>query len=219
MFAFSTLWLNMIDNLIRNNSSVLFILESPYIDEVQNGYPLAGESGIEISKSLLNNDQIPLGRICKDSSFSEFNVRPFSIMNVSKNPLEKNAYPQSIIPDNIHSLVTLKKNIDRQHQENGNFHEHWAIPRNLTVRNLKTTLLNELIINLTAIISSNPDIHVIPCGKFARVFLRRALLDCQTLSSSIVHYDFPHPARNQWISVPQNKISELRELMIGDAQT
>ena len=44
---------------------ILFILESPHTDEVKYQYPVAGNSGREMSDILFNRGDIPIGFIVK----------------------------------------------------------------------------------------------------------------------------------------------------------
>lgn len=61
---------------------IVFILESPYIDEVKAQKPLMGDSGIEISRILLNSES-PFGELS-----SNLDIK-IALINVSNVPLQK----------------------------------------------------------------------------------------------------------------------------------
>jgi hypothetical protein len=54
----------------------LFILESPHTDEIELGYPAAGETGKNMSRVILGNDSIALGKLLfdKDDLVSEYGI-------------------------------------------------------------------------------------------------------------------------------------------------
>lgn len=207
----------MIKNLIIENSRVAFILESPFKTEVEMGYPLAGASGFEVSKYLGVCDDTPLGEICNKRDFSSYNLQTFSIINISSYPMEIEAYGIHEKPKNIELLIQLKKNIDRQHQLNGNSNEHWTTPRDTKINALKSYLLDELITNINTLSRSSNDVQLIPCGKLARVFIRKALAS-NSLTRDFNLYDgYPHPARNKWSTVSSERINQLRTLLSNRA--
>lgn len=54
----------------------LFVLESPHEDEIKAGYPAAGQTGRNMSRVILCNDQIPFGKLLfdKHDSVSEYGI-------------------------------------------------------------------------------------------------------------------------------------------------
>lgn len=205
----------MVKNIFTKESKVAFILESPYTDEIESGYPLAGDSGKEIATRVLGTGVTPLGKICKEGAFDLNQLNPFSIVNISRFPLEQGAYNPAVfsVPENMEALETLKCNIDRQHKKGTN-HEHWVRARNQDVMALKNELLNECIANIKRLIQLNKNIYLIPCGKFARVFVNKSLENNELKGKCSVVNGFPHPARNQWSNLPESKLNELKSLVI-----
>jgi hypothetical protein len=203
----------MIENLIVDDSLLAFILESPYANEVEKGYPLAGDSGKEIAYRLLGKEGISLGEICNNKDFLSNQLSPFSILNISRFPLEINAYGSHPLPNNFAIMDSLKRNIDRQYKNGEKHHEHWTEPRNAELEKLKNELLNELTDNLNKLFQINENIHLVPCGKLARIFVRQALKNKKLANKCYVHYDLPHPARNQWSNVPIPILDELKALI------
>ena len=213
------LWNNkLVSNIFVNDSNVVFIAESPYVDEMRLKYPMAGASGKEITKVLLGKDSPALGVICKELKFERYGLKSFSIMNISQLPLEKEAYDATGYqsPNNLNDLMKLKRNIDGQNNKGTNFHEDWKIPRSPSIATLKHQLLNELIVNLRGL-KGESKIQLIPCGKFARVFVRKALED-KTLTSHFVMLEgVPHPARNKWTDMPVEKLKEIQSIVLRTA--
>ena len=209
----------MIENLIVDNSSLVFILESPFDTEVKKGYPLAGSSGKEIARHLLGIEKTSMGEICFNRTFNLYNLSPFSILNISKFPLEEKAYDSQPLPHNIAILKDLKFKIDKQPKRSGASNaEHWTVPKDITLKKLKVELLNELIENLIKLLTINKNIQIVPCGKFVSVFVRRALEKISSISKGNVHFGFTHPARNQWTRLPVSKLEKLRELIVITAE-
>lgn len=72
----------IIGDLITENATVIFILESPHTDELTGGLPLLGDSGIAFANALLPHKDCPAGRQIKDGGI------PFSVMNTFQNALK-----------------------------------------------------------------------------------------------------------------------------------
>ena len=65
----------------KNESGVVFILESPHIQEVAEGKPLMGASGEDVSQYLLNQNK-PFGKLVESLNHK------IAIINVSNVPLQ-----------------------------------------------------------------------------------------------------------------------------------
>jgi len=204
----------MIDNILVDNSSVVFILESPATTEVNNGYPLAGRAGMEIASRILGIKDMSMGEICKQGMFNEYGLSPFSILNISTFPMESKSYGSSPLPDNISMLEDLKGLIDHQSPRDGEDHAlQWTVPQNAALKELKNDLLNELSQSLIRVIKINKDIQIIPCGKIAQVFVKRALETQNSIPEKNVHHEIPHPARTPWSALSTSKRNELKTLL------
>ena len=68
-----------------NEIEVLFILESPYQDEMDHGYALAGKSGRNMSRVILGDDSIPFGKLLFDK---DKRVTKYGVFNSCHFPLE-----------------------------------------------------------------------------------------------------------------------------------
>ncbi|GEM_PF-5365552 len=68
-----------------NKIRTLFILESPYTDEIKVGFPVAGKAGKTMARVILGNDTIPFG----DYLFNRNElVSEYGIFNSCQFPLE-----------------------------------------------------------------------------------------------------------------------------------
>ena len=213
------LWSNkLVSNIFVHDSNIVFIAESPYVDEMRLKYPMAGATGKEITKVLLGKESPPLGAICKERAFERYGLTSFSIMNISQFPLEIKAYQtegyKKLYPNNLDDLMKLKRNIDAQNNKGSNFHEDWKIPRNPSVKELKFRLLDELIENLSNL-QAESKIQLIPCGKFARVFVRKALENEILAPHFVMLEDVPHPSRNKWAGMPVAKLKEIQSIVLS----
>jgi len=207
----------LVSNIFVDDSNIVFIAESPYVDEMRLKYPMAGASGKEITKALLGKESPALGSICNERAFERYGLTSFSIMNISQLPLEIKAYEtegyKKPYPENLDDLMKLKRNIDGQNNKGSNFHEDWKLPRNPSVKTLKLGLLNELIDNLSNL-QTESKIKLIPCGKFARVFVRKALEDKILASHFVMLEDVPHPSRNKGVDMPVAKLKEIQSIVL-----
>lgn len=75
----------MIKDLIPENSSAIFVLESPHTTETSKGTPLAGESGMVFSRVLLGDFTTPAGELIAAGNFY------YGIMNTFQYPLQSDS--------------------------------------------------------------------------------------------------------------------------------
>lgn len=68
-----------------NKIQTLFILESPYRDEIEVGFPVAGKAGKTMSRVILGNDTIPFGDYLFNRSVL---VSEYGVFNSCQFPLE-----------------------------------------------------------------------------------------------------------------------------------
>jgi len=77
-----------VDDLLFDNTDVIFVLESPHTQEVKNGYPVAGKSGNDMSKVLFGLDE-SFGKLIYEQK-----IKHIGILNVSNYPLQHSAYKE-----------------------------------------------------------------------------------------------------------------------------
>ncbi|MBP5983919.1 MAG: hypothetical protein KA734_09360 [Fluviicola sp.] len=91
-------------DLIPDESKIetLFIMESPYHEELDSGTPCVGETGKRMSKTILNEDFLSFGDLLKENNSK---VLEFGIMNSFPFPLE--------IIDNLNDNQLLYKELKK----------------------------------------------------------------------------------------------------------
>ncbi|MGE4517226.1 MAG: hypothetical protein AB7D96_10245 [Arcobacteraceae bacterium] len=188
-----------VENIIAKESKITFILESPHKNEICEGYPLAGKAGREISKILIEKSELPFGKEAKEGSL----INKVSIINVSQVPLQGSAYCcEKNKPSNINIYEKLKKLIEQgadfstQHKE-------------LKLNQLKEKIYNSCLDELEKL----PDkTFIVPCGKFAREFYKKAKTEesIKGKKFELIDKDIPHPARGQWSGISEETIKIIK---------
>ncbi|MES2588831.1 MAG: hypothetical protein V4622_07620 [Bacteroidota bacterium] len=64
----------------------IFILESPHSDELENKYPVAGQTGKNMSRNILDDDQIPFGKLLMER---DSRIKNYGVFNTCHFPLGK----------------------------------------------------------------------------------------------------------------------------------
>jgi len=108
-----------VPDLIGSECKVLFILESPHTDEIIHKHPLAGSSGLNLSKGLIdaglneianaNGNYLPFGCWLQENINTSIGKK-FGIMNVCNFPMQSEAYScgkEIYVKDSLERLRTL----------------------------------------------------------------------------------------------------------------
>ena len=92
---------NLIEDVTK--LKVLFILESPYINEYIYQHPAAGESALELTQFLMAQGylkgfdaQLPLG-----CNIKALNYQPLGILNCATLPMNKAFYPCTLSSEDL----------------------------------------------------------------------------------------------------------------------
>ena len=191
----------IIENIISESSYIAFILESPHIDEICKGYPLAGKAGKEMSKYLLDS-KIPFGEEVKKGKLAN----KVSVINVSKKPLSSKAYCcNSDVPRDIENYEKLKELIDN----NANFNTtHY----NQELNDLKSEIYDSFIKEIIKVPNKS---FIVPCGKFARDCIDKAKEEDIVKNKQFKYIDsaVPHPARNKWINLEEDTLRKIKKYL------
>ncbi|TDP11576.1 uracil-DNA glycosylase family protein [Halanaerobium congolense] len=177
---------------------ILFILESPHTDEVKYQYPVAGNSGREMSDILFNRGDIPIGFIVKHIEYmrKEMNIdltKNIGIMNVSQLPLQLSTYEDEDIEllEVLSSLNFIKKAITKDKSSINTKH------RNNFTNSLKKIICDDFEMRLTDLIRRCNLKLIIPCGNFAQSFLEKFFKENQIDHVNTI-WGVPHPSRGLW---------------------
>ena len=183
-----------IEDAINSKVNYLFILESPHKAEIKNNYPVAGSSGIEMTKfiySLECNDAF--GKLVNyaDDYKDKYNgLNQFGIMNISPAPMQKSALGDNELLAREEKIIHILEKLRVNYQARTHRNKEWNLVKEELVNNFSTRLIN--------VLSNYGPKYLIPCGKLAQNYLELALINNKLADESKVISDIPHPSRNQW---------------------
>lgn len=160
-----------VNDLIYENSEVVFVLESPHTQEVKNGYPVAGKSGIDMSKVLFGLDEA-FGKL-----IYEQRVKNIAIVNVCNYPLQKSAYK---------SLDTLELEKFEKIRQNPKLRKYDKDGINPVLKPMMDDFSKRLL--------KHKDKKIVLCGNFAQAAFDSVLNEIEFKRVLRV----PHPSFNNW---------------------
>ena len=160
-----------VNDLVYENSEVVFVLESPHIQEVKNGYPVAGKSGIDMSKVLFGLDEA-FGKL-----IYEQRVENIAIVNVCNYPLQKSAYK------NTQSLELEKFEKIRQNPKLRKYDKDGI-----------NSVIKPMMKDFSKRLLNHGDKKIVLCGNFAQAAFDTVLDETQFKDVLRV----PHPSFNNW---------------------
>lgn len=178
---------------------VLFIFESPYKQELLNGYPVAGGSGKTVSRFLNKIDtsipDFPFGQY-----MNFFKDERFGIANCSNYPMDKAAYEDNAkVPYKPEILDLIRKKLTGSGKITKDLEDTYQELRN----DFKKRILNY---------TDDNDVIIVLCGKIAHNFFIDSGIDIDNNVISV-----PHPSRNQWVYERYKNIMEDLAELINEA--
>ncbi|WAH36516.1 hypothetical protein [Alicyclobacillus dauci] len=200
-----------VPDILLPTSSCIFVLESPHVQEVQHGAPVAGSSGVTMSKHLFNTEyaRTPLGLLmkqCADRVLDEPILNGIGLVNVCNIPLQKSAYGEREMVDNI-----LEWFHDMEYVRTTNQKETYSRKRQMDIQDW---LIDHLRTKLTPHLGR--EITLVPCGRFAQKFVRLAGLSDPNWR---IIEEVPHPSYNSWDRARyQNQIRLVSEAVAASAK-
>lgn len=193
-----------VEHLLNDNKEIIFILESPHIDELLNQAPVSGLSGKAMSKVIFGDEEkTPLGIKTKKEPTSKI-----GIMNICCIPMQRIAYSNPEVTK-MYGAFDDEKYSD--------FFEIIEKLRTGTKEKYKDTLRNDMQeVILTDFKNElkhikNKELVIIPCGKTAEVFFEIAGVKSEkwTIMSGV-----PHPSFGNWHkSKYSEKIKEVKKAL------
>ena len=195
------------------NVSVILVCESPHTNEIQACYPLAGDSGKDVTATLARlvfgrsetwSQRMPypwnqpIGKLVKDNH-SCFDW--LGIMNVCPVPLQESAYKRGrprilpadikVLSVHIEAIRTLKNNVKKDKED--------AI-----TQCMQSVILRSFRDRIESARGKFPNVTLIPCGKFAEAAFNKvgARADIKGI---------PHPSRKQWTR-PFHQANSITEM-------
>ena len=190
-----------VDHLLNENKKVVFVLESPHIDEVLNEAPVSGLSGKAMSKVIFgDSEKIPMGIKTKKDPES-----PIGIMNICPIPMQRAAY----LDEKVESMYgrfeneVYKEFFDVLEKLRVGTKEHYKDQKR---NDLQEIVLNDFKHELRAM--KDKEIIIIPCGKTAETFFAAANIYSEKWT---VLTGVPHPSFGNWHKVKYaGKINEMK---------
>ncbi len=161
-----------VDDLLDANNKVIFVLESPHTQEVKDGYPVAGKSGIDISKVLFDRDEA-FGKLVYEKKITNI-----GIINVCNFPLQMSAYKES----------------DKKEKSMEFFEKIRQNPKLRKTINPINTTIQEMMNDFKNRISLHKDKKIVLCGNFAQNSFDSVLNEDDFKEVLRV----PHPSFNNW---------------------
>lgn len=189
---------HFVPDIILPTSTLIFILESPHVQELKYGAPVSGSSGATMSKHLFGEKyaRLPLGLLIKKNADEQKN-RPrlnlIGLMNVSNIPLQAVAYGPSTArytrAEWMRAMEHVRSNNQTTDYRQPSFNEVQGF--------LAETLRNRLSL------LTHRSCTLVPCGRFAQKFFRLA-------NQKSVHWNViegvPHPSYNSWDRVQYQEV-------------
>ena len=160
-----------VNDLVYDDSEVVFVLESPHTQEVKNGYPVAGKSGNDMSKVLFSLDE-SFGKLIYEQK-----IKNMAILNICNYPLQKSAYKN---PD-MKELQQFEKI-----RQNPKLRKYDKDSINLVVKPMMKNFKERL--------SKHKDKKIVLCGNFAQAAFDSVLDEAEFKKILRV----PHPSFNNW---------------------
>ena len=215
---------------VRNELSVVLLVESPHTHEVGYGYPLAGNTGRYVRKVLNGGENRlpggPIGRFVRDGRLGGLVNNPefllLGIMNVSQLPFQGVAYDcipwggeddcrnSGIWKDYLKCMRNIK---DKYCTENFRGFKYLGqdgrqrIGRLRDERNqLYAAITNDLIGRLEYLNRNNPDVRLVCCGKVAQKFYRKTDIHMPNTCN------LPHPSYSKWQMLNDEERQCLRNI-------
>ena len=160
-----------VDDILRDDTKVIFVLESPHTQEVKNGYPVAGKSGVDMSLVLFNISE-PFGKLVYENRLNSL-----GLLNVSNYPLQKSAYenPQDKV---LEFFELIRQNPRPRKNAKGSIN----------------LVINKMLDNFKARLEKHKDKKIVLCGRFAEGAFDVVFTDDEFVDVLRV----PHPSFNNW---------------------
>jgi hypothetical protein len=181
----------------------LFLLESPYADEICSKLPLAGKSGIAVSDYLTSN--LSQVNIPKGYPFGiylhEKKDNRFGIINCSNKPMDKKVYDTNNNDEESEIIILNRIRNNPKTKSTNRYLEEDRV--------MHKKLLGILSQKLSEYHHQNNTFTIIACGRLAENFLTEIKVNPQHNQEII-----PHPSRNQWTwSKNEKKLKSLISVM------
>ncbi len=184
-----------VDDVINRESKMIFILESPHTQEMKYGYPVAGDSGIEMTKFIYGNQfNDAFGKLVSQPQKynEEYNgLNRFSIMNVVSAPMQKGGLRAYNLTEDDEKIITILEKLRVNYKTKEHRSNDW--------NRVKKILINDFKRRLLTINKENSRLkYFVSCGKFASNYLNLINDEEGLIKDKDIVSGIPHPSFNQW---------------------
>lgn len=178
-----------VDSFVTQSSKLVFVLESPHIQEVKYGAPVSGASGVTMAKHLFGSSyDKPLGRLVKknvDEQKGSPALDAVGLMNVCGIPMQQKAYNDRTVTARYSQFFDIMAGVRKNNHKDKFREESW--------NTLQEVILDRFRERLQA--QTGHACTLVPCGRFAQKFFRLAGI---TSENWHVIDEVPHPSYNSW---------------------
>ena len=188
-----------VPDLVPSSRAVelVFVFESPHVDELKTGLPVAGAAGKSALRFLLPGQpkDRSLGRFVQQSHAAGDDR--IAILNVSNVPMQEAAFVDSEAPDLGEGEWTLIEKVRR------------STARSLSsMRGAETRAISELLVDglrhRLSGVATGSEGRVVAAGAFAQRMVAAAFPDLRPSPLRV-----PHPSFNQWNRMANQKLPDL----------
>ena len=191
---------NTLQTTHDDDTNIIFVLESPHVYEVKNGYPVAGKSGKDMSKYLVQDEE--LKKLSLGQLIYEQKIPNFGILNVSNIPLQELAYNLQTNKGSFSALPTQL------------IFKDFILFRQNPSKRKKDCRVNKMIDifadDFKRRLEQHRDKKIVLCGAFVQKIFHDIFKDDEF--ENLI--EVPHPSFNNWSKMKYKaKIQELLEFV------
>lgn len=188
-----------VPDLVRADSNVelVFVFESPHVDELEVKLPVVGSAGKSALRFLVPGQPKGQSLGCFVKQRHDAGDGRIAIVNVSNVPMQRAAFVGDDIPDLDDAEWTF---IEKARTSTARLVSSMRVPE---AREISEALAVGLHKRLSAV-GSGADCRVVAAGNFARRMVAKALPDL-TPGPLLV----PHPSRNAWSRKTNQELTDL----------
>ena len=180
----------LVSDIVTEHCSILFLLESPHVEELKHGAPVSGSSGCSMTKHLFGErfQKHALGILIKknrDEALDRPSLNKVGLMNVCQIPMQAHAYGDRNIRAHYASLLKVLEGVRRENNQLEYPDEEWNVVQGIIAESLRRKLEK----------LTHRNLFIVPCGRFAQKFFR--LANVQSANWKVI-FGVPHPSRDGW---------------------
>ncbi|WP_274435748.1 hypothetical protein [Alicyclobacillus sp. ALC3] len=179
-----------VPDIMLAETRLVFVLESPHVQELKYGAPVSGPSGATMTKHLFGEayERYPLGRLVRknvDDAVHRPRLDRIGLMNVCNIPMQAAAYDNRQIVQTHGMWMQAMATLRSSNQTDTYRDQHVEAVQTVLVLSLRRKL---------QVLADRP-LTLVPCGRFAQKFFR--LAGVQSPAWTVID-GVPHPSYNSW---------------------